>query len=98
MSHEISFLALELTERALEFAVGTLFKVINHVAHSSGGAAQIRTLLGHGSDHPAGENGRYNLEIFLTTSGTLLFPQVAHTLLTHQVVASLALYRVLGNI
>jgi hypothetical protein len=56
MSHEFSFLALELAKRALEFAVGTLFKVINHVAHRSGGAAQIRTLLGHGSDHPSGEN------------------------------------------
>ena len=58
MSHEFSFLTLKLAERALEFTVGTLFEVINHVAHSSGGAAQIRTLLGHGSDHPAGENGR----------------------------------------
>ena len=69
MSHEISFLPLKLAKRALEFAVGTLFKVINHIAHSSSGAARIRTLLGHGSDHPAGEDGGCNLEIFLATIG-----------------------------
>ena len=98
MSNEFRFLALELAERALEFAIGTLFKVFNHVAHCSSGAAKIRTLLGHGSNHPAGENGRCHLEIVLATHGTLLLPQIADTSFAHQGMAIITLYCVLGNL
>jgi uncharacterized membrane protein len=44
MGHKISFVALELADRAIKYAVWTFFEVINHVAHGCSGAAKIRTL------------------------------------------------------
>lgn len=74
MGHEIRSVALELADRAIEFAIWTFFEVIIHVAPCSSGAAKIRTVFRHGSYHPASDNGRRYLEILLATSWAIVLP------------------------